>query len=280
MTPTAKSLILDLLCTLRRGTMPVSALVEAAELFGIAENSVRVAVTRLLASGLVERNTRGRYRLGTAAQPIGRRATAWRKIETRRRRWNSAWVGVFEPRAGSVSKRRRSDRALRLLGFQALTPALAVRPDNLRGGIDALRAELSALGLPPGCLVFELRSLDPVTSARARGLWNADALLEAHRELRAELEDATREFDTLPVERAMVTSFLLGGRVIRQLVLDPLLPDAIAPGDERRQLLEAMVRYDRLGRAAWAGLLARFDVPHRSAPADTRMGAGADRLVR
>jgi hypothetical protein len=41
-----------------------------------------------------------------------------------------------------------------------------------------------------------------------------------------------------------------------------------------------MVRYDRLGRAAWAGLLARFDVPHRSAPADTRMGAGADRLVR
>ena len=37
---------------------------------------------------------------------------------------------------------------------------------------------------------------------------------------------------------------------------DPLLPDAIAPGDERRQLLEAMVRYDRLGRAAWAGLLA------------------------
>jgi phenylacetic acid degradation operon negative regulatory protein len=167
-----------------------------------------------------------------------------------------------------------------LLGFRALAPALFVRPDNLRGGIDALRAELGALGLPPGDLLFELRELDPVTLARARTLWDTDALRAAHRKLRAELEAATREFDTLTVNRARITSFLLGGRAIRQLVLDPLLPDAIAPGDERRQLLEAMVDYDRLGRTAWAGLLARYDVPHLGAPADTRMGAGADRLAR
>ncbi len=280
MTPTAKSLILDLLSTLRRGTMPVSALVEAGALFAIAENSVRVALTRLLADEQLERDARGRYRLGAAAQPVGHRATAWRKIETRQRRWDSAWVGALGRRPVVASERRRRDRALRLLGFRALTPALSVRPDNLRGGIDALRAELSALGLPPGDLVFELRSLDPVTSARARALWDTDALRAAHRELRVELEDAIRDFDDLPVDRAMVRSFLLGGRAIRQLVLDPLLPDAIAPGDERRQLLETMVRYDRLGRRAWAGLLARFDVPHRSTPADTRMGAGADRLVR
>ena len=280
MIPSAKSLILDLLSTLRRGTMPVSALVESGALFGIAENSLRVALTRLLAGGQIERDSRGRYRLGVAAQPVGRRATAWRRIETRHRRWGSAWIGVLERRQGVGGERRRRDRALRLLGFRALTPTLSVRPDNLRGGIDALRVELGALGLPPGDLVFELRALDPVTLARARSLWDADTLRAAHRELRVELEDATRNFDTLPVERAMVTSFLLGGRAIRQLVLDPLLPDAIAPGDERRQLLEAMVRYDRLGRAAWAGLLARFDVPHLGAPADTRMGAAANRLAR
>ena len=280
MIPTAKSLILDLLSTLRRGTMPVSALVETGALFGIAENSVRVAITRLLAGGRVERDARGRYRLGAAAQPVGRRATAWRKIETRQRRWDSSWIGVLEPRPGDGGSRRRRDRALHLLGFRVLAPALFVRPDNLRGGIDALRTELSALGLPPGDLVFELRSLDAVTSARARALWDSDALRTAHRELRTELEGAIRDFDTLPVDRAMVTSFLLGGQAIRQLVLDPLLPDDIAPGDERRELLDTMVRYDRLGRTAWAGLLARFDVPHLGAPADTRMGAEADRLTR
>ncbi len=280
MIPTAKSLILDLLSTLRRGTMPVGALVETGALFGIAENSVRVAITRLLAGGRVERDARGRYRLGAAAQPVGRRATAWRKIETRQRRWDSSWIGVLEPRPGDGGSRRRRNRALHLLGFRGLAPALFVRPDNLRGGIDALRTELSALGLPPGDLVFELRSLDAVTSARARALWDSDALRTAHRELRTELEGAIRDFDTLPVDRAMVTSFLLGGQAIRQLVLDPLLPDDIAPGDERRELLDTMVRYDRLGRTAWAGLLARFDVPHLGAPADTRMGAGADRLAR
>ena len=194
--------------------------------------------------------------------------------------WDSSWIGVLEPRPGDGDSRRRRGRALHLLGFRRLAPALFVRPDNLRGGIDALRTELSALGLPPGDLVFELRSLDAVTSARARALWDSDALRTAHRELRTELEGAIRDFDTLPVDRAMVTSFLLGGQAIRQLVLDPLLPDDIAPGDERRELLETMVRYDRLGRTAWAGLLARFDVPHLGAPADTRMGAGADRLAR
>jgi phenylacetic acid degradation operon negative regulatory protein len=278
--PTAKSLILDLLSTLRRGTMPVSALVETGALFGIAGNSVRVAITRLLAGGQVERDARGRYRLGAAAQPVGRRATAWRKIDTRQRRWDSGWIGVLERRPGVGNSRRRRDRALRLLGFRALAPALCVRPDNLRGGIDALRAELGALGLPPGDLVFELRKLDPLTLARARALWDTDELRAAHRELREELVDATRDFDALPVDRAMVASFLLGGRAIRQLTLDPLLPDAIAPGDERRQLLEAMLDYDRLGRTAWAGLLARFDVPHLGAPANTQMGAGADRLAR
>ena len=36
MKPTAKSLVLDLLSTLQRGTMPVRALVDAGALFGLA----------------------------------------------------------------------------------------------------------------------------------------------------------------------------------------------------------------------------------------------------
>ncbi|MGI9591183.1 MAG: PaaX family transcriptional regulator, partial [Myxococcota bacterium] len=68
--PRPKSLILDLLSTRRRGSMPVAALVEAAALFGIAEGSLRVALSRLLAEGRVERDERGAYRLGPAAAPL------------------------------------------------------------------------------------------------------------------------------------------------------------------------------------------------------------------
>ncbi len=279
MSPTAKSFILDLLSTLRRGTMPVSALVEAAQLFGIAENNIRVALSRLLAVKLVERDARGRYRLAEAA-PVGRWVRSWREVEQRVRRWDGDWVAVLEGAGAGPGAPRRRSQALRFLGFRTLAPSLDVRPDNLRGGVDALRIELGALGLPPGDLVFALGELDAVTDARARGLWAEDGLHSSHRRLRAEIEKSARRLDGLRVERAMVESFLLGGRVIQQLVLDPLLPDQIEPGAERRVLLEAMRRYDRLGRVAWAGFLARFDVPHLSAPADTRMGAGAERLAR
>jgi len=51
---------------------------------------------------------------------------------------------------------------------------------------------------------------------------------------------------------ALVESFLLGGRAIRTLALDPLLPEALVPSAERRALVEAMQRYDRVGRRLWA----------------------------
>ena len=53
----------------------------------------------------------------------------------------------------------------------------------------------------------------------------------------------------------MSESFRLGGEAIRLLVYDPLLPEPIVAPGERRALVEAMRRYDRLGRQAWAGWL-------------------------
>ena len=262
----ARSFILNLLSTLRRGSMPVAALVSGAALFGIAGNSVRVALTRLRADGLVVRDARGRYRLGPAALPVARRTTHWREVEARLERWQGAWAGALQNPANPGQALRRERQALKLLGFRELQAGLSVRPDNLRGGVPALRQELTGLGLGQDTLVFQLRNSSPDDEARFRGLWRADALPRAHRSLRQELEQSALRLRRLPAEHAMRESFQLGGRAIRQLVLDPLLPDAIVPGRERGALREAMRRYDRLGRDAWAGLLARFEVPHRSAP--------------
>ena len=56
--------------------MPVRALVAAGRSFGIAENSIRVALTRLHAAGTVERDERGRYRLGARAEATAPAPTA------------------------------------------------------------------------------------------------------------------------------------------------------------------------------------------------------------
>jgi phenylacetic acid degradation operon negative regulatory protein len=272
--PRARSLILDLLSTLGRRAAPVRALVEAAALFGIAGNNVRVTLARLLASGRVERDERGRYRLGPSARAISEQIRSWRHFEQRLRPWDGGWVAVHASRLPRSRARRRRDRALRFLGFRTLEPGLELRPDNLMGGIDAVRAQLHALGLEPMARVFRLSALDPATEARARGLWDVDGLVADYRATTARLQASAALLPELARRDAMLESFALGGDAIRQLALDPLLPEEIVPGRERRSLVSAMRRYDRLGRRAWKGWLGE-DAPRPEAyPAGIRGAAG------
>jgi phenylacetic acid degradation operon negative regulatory protein len=278
--PTPRSLILDLLSTLSQGTMPVAALIEAAQLFELEPGSVRVALARLLATGRVERDERGRYRLGAAAAPIQGVVRGWRGLDGRSIAWDGSWLGVLDE---SVSLRgaagRRHQRALRLQGFRRLRRGLALRPANLRGGCAAVREELLALGLAEGTLVLTLRDLDAPLEAQARALYQPAALRSGYRTALAELEASSARLESLSEADAMRESFRLGGRGIQLLALDPLLPAEILDSRERDALLRAMRDYDRRGRSCWAAFLARFDVPHRRAPADTRIGDGSDRLV-
>jgi phenylacetic acid degradation operon negative regulatory protein len=271
--PTAKSLILDLLSTLRRGAMPVRALVAAGALFGIAGNPMRVALARLLAAGLVERDERGRYRLGARAEAVGTQIASWRKIDERVRPWSGGWVGVHTAGLGRSERRavKRRGRAFRFLGFRELRPELLIRPDNLAGGAVAVREQLHRLGLEPEAPVFALRELDTRFEGRARKLWDVEALRGAYRSSREAVEGSARKLPGLTPDRAMTESFLLGGRVIRQIVLDPLLPEPIVPAGERRALVSAMIDYDRIGRAAWAAFLRSFEIENLRTPADLRL---------
>jgi phenylacetic acid degradation operon negative regulatory protein len=118
-----------------------------------------------------------------------------------------------------------------------------------------------------------MRDLDPAADAHARSLWDGTELDRRYRDATARLVHSAERLPSLPVEQAMTESFLLGGRVLQQLVLDPLLPAPLVDETARLALLEHMRAYDRLGRDAWADFLGRFGVPHRAAPADTRWAA-------
>lgn len=278
--PTPRSLILDLLSTLSTGTMPVAALVEAAALFELAPGTIRVALARLLAAGRVERDERGCYRLGAAAAPVQSRVRGWRGLDGRSVPWDGSWWAVHDAGVGRKGPAaRRHERALRLLGFRRLRPGLCVRPANLREGTSGLREELRALGLADSALLFSLRELDADTDARARALYQPEKLRAGYRAALAELEASTARVAELPEAEAMRESFLLGGRAIQLLAQDPVLPVEILDPRERDALVRAMRDYDRRGRSCWAPLLARYDVPHRRAPADTRVADGSDRLV-
>jgi len=254
---TPKRLVLDLLSTVPATTMPVGALVAAGRLFCINENNLRVTLARLRAAGLIDPDERGRYRLAAAAAPVGKQVTAWRTVGQRVRTWDGGWIGVHTAAVRRSDRRahRHADRALRLLGFERLTAGLHLRPDNLIGGVDAVRQQLYELGLDAKALVFGLDELDGAAEQRARGLWDTATLRERYRSSLAALRKSERRLADLPAHEALVETFLLGRRVLHQIVLDPLLPDPLVPVGERTALVDAMGRYDRLGRACWSAFL-------------------------
>src|SRR3989442_4825907 len=98
--------------------MPVRALVAAGVLFGLDENSVGVALARLLAAGLVERDERGRYRPGGRADAVGGQVARWRRVEEALRPWDGGWIGVVGAPA-PASARRLNEGPVRALRFLA-----------------------------------------------------------------------------------------------------------------------------------------------------------------
>jgi phenylacetic acid degradation operon negative regulatory protein len=283
---TPKSLILDLLSTLPAGgeySMPVRALVEAGGCFGMAASSIRVALARSLAQEQVARDERGRYRLGEAAGAVSRAIRNWRRLDEQTAEWAGGWIGVHRCRsrgeAGPARLRRdRSLGSLGFLGFREFEPGFFLRPDNLAGGVGAIQVRLGDLGLDPQAPVFEVRGFDALAKARARALWDAKALSRAYGDAVETLAESRLRLEEAPVGEAMVETFKLGGRIIRQLVLDPLLPDGIAPTAGRRALVAQMLEYDGFGRGCWAEFLRRHGVLHRRTPADLRVVEGAEQL--
>jgi phenylacetic acid degradation operon negative regulatory protein len=270
---TAKSFVVDQLSVLAGRPMPVRALVAAASLFHIEENSLRVALARLVAGGTVERDERGAYRLGERARPVQQQVASWRRLEERVRPWRGGWIGVATNGLPRVA-RRRAARAFRFFGFRELTPGLHVRPDNLTRPFAEIRGELLSLGLPDRAAVLVIAELDPLSDARARSLWDTPKLVAEYRRSLADLEASAARLTVISPKEAMVETFTLGGRVIRQLALDPLLPDPIVDGAQRRALVAAMRRYDRLGHAAWRAFFADYRLTSVRAPVDSTDEAG------
>jgi phenylacetic acid degradation operon negative regulatory protein len=256
-----KRIVLELLTAAHPRDSSIGSLVRACELVGVDEGNVRVIVARLVAAGTLELAGRGVYRLGAAAKPLTEQVTSWRELERSVRRWDGGWACVqlaHLPRSDRAALRVR-ERALRLLGFRELERGLAVRPDNLDGGVAALRDRLVALGVEPGALVFRATELDVATEARVRALWDADRLTASYRQLADRIERWLVALDDLAPRAAAREAFFFGGDVLRKLMFDPRLPEPLVDVSARRALVDAARRLDAAGRRIWARL---FGMPH------------------
>lgn len=206
---TARSAVLSLLLGAHPPELPVRELVRAAQTFGISEPTLRVALTRMVADGDLNR-ANGTYRLSERLLARQRRQDAALGVQAK------AWRGRWEMVVITASGRSAGDRAqlrdlLSELRFGELREGVWLRPANLRRPLppmpDGLLAEFGAR--PAG---------DP--RALARALWDLDAWSgTGHALLR--FFRATRPDAGL---RLAATA-----AIVRHLLTDPLLPGGLLP---------------------------------------------------
>jgi len=255
--PSATDLVLDLLFAHPRQALPVQALARAAEVMDIATPAVRVALTRLQRQGRVAKVGRGSYAVRAEGNPAHHEVQYWFDKESRLRDWKGDWLVVHDAAVPRSAKTlwRRHQRALELYGFRALDAALWVRPDNLDGGAPAMESALRRLGLAQGALVFSGRQFDAASTARMARLWNVSAILVGYRQAQALLARSSAKLARMSAEAAARETMLVGRAVIRAIVRDPLLPEAILPGEQRRALIDATRAYQDRALAIWQDLL-------------------------
>lgn len=273
MSPSPRALILNLLLgTESRGEagLAVRELLDACALFGLPDNSVRVALARGVAAGLLVTPRRGHYALGPQARPLADAVGHWRHSAECLRPWAGGWVAVHVGATGRSDRPalRARERAFGLLGLAEFERGLHLRPDNLAGGVADLRGRLQALlptGTEPGT-VFALNGLAPADADRARGLWDGAALDTVYRNTTARLDAWLDAADGLPLPQAAREAFGLGHDAIHTLVFDPLLPAPLVDDAARARFIATVARFDAAGRAIWQRFLAQRRSAH-AAPA-------------
>lgn len=255
--PAATDLVLDFLSTAKEGEMSVQDLCRAGVVMGLAEPVVRVALTRLVRLEKLTKTGRGVYAFHPAYGALYQDVGNWRQRLGGMTRWKGAWIGVHDGGlvGGDRTHARRHQRALALRGFRPWRPGLYLRPDNLTGGVEAMRTQLSERGLIEGAEVFSLSGFSPDQARDVLALWDVKALRRAYARALKQLAVSENRLARLSPEAGARESLLLGREVIAQIVRDPLLPEEILEGDERRRLVAAMAAYQGRSFAIWAEVL-------------------------
>ncbi|HEX2314567.1 MAG TPA: PaaX family transcriptional regulator C-terminal domain-containing protein [Thermomonospora sp.] len=231
---TARSVVLSTLLGCHPPRLRARHLVRVGELFGIAEGTVRVALSRMVAAGDLAQED-GAYQL--TDRLLRRQARQDESVAPRTRPWDGTWeIAVVTTDRRPAGDRTALRQAMAVLRLAELREGTWLRPANLCRERPPIVTQQCAFltGRPEE---------DPRLLAAA--LWNLPAWAAMAHRLRRALADA----DT------MARRFTVSAAILRHLVADPLLPDELLPDDWPGTALRA--DYATFGEE-FRGLLSEF----------------------
>lgn len=222
---TARSVLLSVLLGSHPPELPVRVLVRVAELFGIAEGTTRVALSRLSSDGDVVAGG-GTYRLSERLLDRQRDQDSGLRPDTRP--WDGSWeLAVARPDRSGASELAALGTDLARLRLAELRPGVWARPDNLIRDWPA--------GVAGGALRFEGRPgfAEPSPRRMVARLWDLDGWAATAVALTAAMDASDH-----PADR-----FVAAAAMVRHIRLDPVLPPELLPDDWPGTALRAA--YDR-----------------------------------
>lgn len=205
---TARSIVLSTLLGHHPPQLPARALVRVGALFGTAEGTVRVALTRMVAAGDLEQHD-GAYRL--TDRLLARQARQDDSRAPRTRSWDGTWeIAVVTSDRRPAPERAALRQAMAAQRLAELREGTWLRPANL------VRPRPPVVAEQCGCFTATPED-DP--AALAARLWDLPGWADGAHRLIAAL-DAARS----PADR-----FTVAAAVVRHLLTDPVLPDELLP---------------------------------------------------
>jgi len=258
---TPKNLILGVMQAGKVNSVPIKILAQVGELFGFSSNTIRVNVARLLSAGILESDERGFYHIRSQDNPLSQLVDEWHLGEGRRKSWKQEWLVCLLPDKRNQKGQNTSQKALSFLGFKSATAAMWVRPNNLhldRYGCEKL---LEQLGVMEGATFFVASDFEPKRLEQwSKFLWPIDDLQRKYQALGEKLRYSKQRIKKLPIDQAVVETFVIGSEVVNLLAIDPLLPDEMMTAKYREALTQEMKTYDALGKSVWNEKFGELDM--------------------
>ena len=240
----ARSVVASTLLGVDPPRLPSRLLVRSGELFGISEGTTRVALSRMVAAGELALDD-GSYHL--AGRLLERHARQFASRRDEHPTWDGSWtMAIVVADRRDASERAALRDAVRQLKLAELREGVWIRPDNLRA--DASRAARAVVD--EQCQWFAGEPRDDA-AALAASLWDLDTWAAGAASLRRDmgaLVGPLERGDTSPLAPAFVVS----AAVLRHLLADPRLPDALLPAEWPGSDLRAEYdHYDAVFKRVW-----------------------------
>lgn len=245
---TARSVVASTLLGIEPPRLPAKLLVRTGALFGIADGTTRVAISRMAANGELVGVDGGWQLAGSRLTARRTRQLLSRRGE--RRAWDGEWhLAVVVADDRGPTERLALRRAASALRLAERREGVWLRPHNLTEEHDNVQANALEV-LDSQCDRFIAYPDFDATVVTAM-LWPLDdwagkgrTLLEAISELSEPLENGD--------EAAIPSAFVVSAAVLRHFQADPLLPDELLPdGWPGTELRTAYERFDAAFKAAW-----------------------------